>query len=115
MGETSNGGSKKERECMRVGESVCDRLRVSVLEIGFAQGQASSRPQDTQSSMEREGSLPPNYCISLCTSLPISMCAYFSRATDAYTCPNTTSLAGKLCTKSSVSEAKAEGWRTDER
>lgn len=67
----SRGG---KRGSMWTDECVCDRLRVCVLESGSAWGQASSRPEDTQSSTERKGSLSPNDC--LCTFMPISMCAY---------------------------------------
>lgn len=94
-------------------KSVSDRLAVSLSERGSAQGLANSTLWDTPSSMGRKGSLPPNYCICLCTCMSIGMGTYLLGSTDAYTCPNTLSLAGKLCTKWSVSEVRAEGQRID--
>lgn len=99
--------------------SVIMQKRVSVTDsvswrLTLPRGRLAADPESHRAQWRGKGSLPSN-CICLCTSMPISMCAYLSSAADAYTCPNTPSLAGKLCTKWSVSEVKAEDWRIDYR
>lgn len=101
--KTQKRECEEGRECLwraesrRVGEWLCPGAR------------PAADPETNRAQWRGKAACHLTNCIRLCTPVPISMCAYLSGATDAYTCPNTPSLAGKLCTKWSVSEAKS--WR----